>query len=550
MLSDNLSDKVINKLNDVPAYIHYSFIAAISLLLFVPFLGSVHLFDWDEINFAESAREMIVTGNYSRVQINYQPFWEKPPLFFWLQVLSMKVFGINEFAARFPNAICGLFTLSFIFYIGSRHYGRLFGWLWVAAYAGSFLPHFYFKSGIIDPWFNLFIFSGIYFLFQAEANRRLKYFVFAGIATGLAVLTKGPVGLLLVVLTAMIFSMVKRNVNWLTLKGMLAFTFLVLAVSFFWYGFELLQNGPWFIKEFIEYHIRLFSTKDSGHGGPFYYHTIVLLLGCFPASFLALQVLVKSNNFSEVTKNALKLWMAVLFFVVLVLFSIVKTKIIHYSSMCYLPLTFLTAYTLHKGEIKKFTIWATAIFGSLIALLFFLLPVVGNNIHWLQPLLKKDPFALASLSVEVHWSYWLIIFGAAYFIALLFALKLLMRNALKGYLILFGATAMLIFISMPLFVPKIERYSQGSAIDFYKTMQGKDVYVEVTGFKSYAQYFYTAKPYAENNITDKYTLLTRPLDKPLYVVTKIHKVESFLAQHPGFEKYYAKGGFVVMVKMP
>jgi 4-amino-4-deoxy-L-arabinose transferase-like glycosyltransferase len=59
----------------------YPFIIFVSaVIFFIPFLGSVHLFDWDEINFAESAREMIVTGNYSRVQIDFHPFWEKPPL--------------------------------------------------------------------------------------------------------------------------------------------------------------------------------------------------------------------------------------------------------------------------------------------------------------------------------------------------------------------------------------------------------------------------------------------------------------------------------------
>ena len=85
-------------------------IALLSLALFVPFLGGVRLFDWDEINFAESAREMIVTGDYLTVRINFLPFWEKPPLFIWLQVLSMRLFGINEFAARLPNAICGTVT--------------------------------------------------------------------------------------------------------------------------------------------------------------------------------------------------------------------------------------------------------------------------------------------------------------------------------------------------------------------------------------------------------------------------------------------------------
>src|SRR6186997_825968 len=90
------------------------------IFFFIPFLGKVHLFDWDEINFAESAREMIVTGNYSRVMINFQPFWEKPPLFFWLQAASMHVFGITEFAARFPNAVFGIISLLTFYIIGKK----------------------------------------------------------------------------------------------------------------------------------------------------------------------------------------------------------------------------------------------------------------------------------------------------------------------------------------------------------------------------------------------------------------------------------------------
>lgn len=546
MFSENNTVSLNATLEKIPLGIHHLLIVAISLFFFVPFLGSVHLFDWDEINFAESAREMLVTGNYFRVQINYEPFWEKPPLFFWLQALSMKLFGINEFAARFPNAICGMVTLNFIFYIGRKHFSTAFGWLWVAAYIGSLLPHFYFKSGIIDPWFNLFIFSGVYFLFQAENKKQLKYFAFAGIATGLAVLTKGPVGLLLVALTAFVFIFLKRKFAWLSFKGILLFVLLTFAISFFWYGFELLQNGSWFIKEFIEYHIRLFNTRDAGHGGPFFYHPLVILIGCFPASFIALQLLFRKTETKE--NHTLKLWMTILFFAVLILFSIVKTKIVHYSSMCYLPLTFLAAYALYKNVQQPFFSWLFLFFGSIIAIMFTLLPIVGNNIHWLQPLLQKDPFAMANLTVDVNWQYGLSIFGVIYFLAVLFSFLKIRKQEIQGYLILFSATALLIFVSLPFFVPKIERYSQGSAIDFYKTMQGKDVYVEVAGFKSYAQYFYTQKPYAENNITDKYTLLTQPLNKPIYVVTKIHKAEKFLEQHPDFKKYYEKGGFVVLYK--
>ncbi len=138
-------------------------IALLASLVFIPFLGRVHLFDWDEINFAESAREMIVSHDYSTVQIAYRPFWEKPPLFIWMEAASMKLFGVNAFAARLPNAIIGIITLLVIFNIGRRLLDERLGLWWTLIYAGSWLPFFYFKSGIIDPTFNLFIFLAIWF---------------------------------------------------------------------------------------------------------------------------------------------------------------------------------------------------------------------------------------------------------------------------------------------------------------------------------------------------------------------------------------------------
>ena len=186
---------------------NYFVITLLGILFFVPFLGGGHLFDWDEINFAEAAREMIVTGDYFHVQIDYQLFWEKPPLFIWMQVAAMKIFGVNEFAARFPNAICGITTLLLLFTIGKKIHSRRFGWIWVLTYLGSILPHLYFRSGIIDPWFNLLIFSSLYFLiltFSKEENsgqvksifNKNGPLIFGGILLGLAVLTKGPVAIL------------------------------------------------------------------------------------------------------------------------------------------------------------------------------------------------------------------------------------------------------------------------------------------------------------------------------------------------------------------
>jgi hypothetical protein len=96
------------------------------------------------------------------------------------------------------------------------------------------------------------------------------------------------------------------------------------------------------------------------------------------------------------------------------------------------------------------------------------------------------------------------------------------KEYIKGMLFLFYSTAVCLFVYLLAVVPKIERYSQGPAIDFYETLQGKSVYVWPIGFKSYAQYFYAKKPafpvYGE---ADESFLLKGNITRPAYFVVKI-----------------------------
>ncbi|HLK97941.1 MAG TPA: glycosyltransferase family 39 protein, partial [Hymenobacter sp.] len=185
-------------------------LAGVGALFFIPFLGGVRLFDWDEINFAECSREMIVLGDYLRVHIDYKPFFEKPPFFFWCQSAMMNLFGISEFSARLPNALCGIITLVYLYHLGQKIHGHRFGLLWSLAYLGSVTPHLYFRSGIIDPFFNLFIFVSIVnVIFASWKRERLTtpfltpksewtYLLIGGLVLGLGILTKGPIAYLIV----------------------------------------------------------------------------------------------------------------------------------------------------------------------------------------------------------------------------------------------------------------------------------------------------------------------------------------------------------------
>src|SRR5258708_11140689 len=282
------------------------FIAILAAVFFIPFLGRVHVIDWDEVNFAECSREMIKMDDYSRVYINFKPFWEKPPMFFWMQSTAMKIFGVTEFAARLPDAICGIITLIVVFVCGSKIYDKKFGILWALAFGGSLFPNMYFKSGIIDPWFNLFTFLSLYnfILYHWARNgfdkKGLKknpiyYVAWSGIFMGLAILTKGQVSLMIFLLALGVYFIYNRFRFYF--KGWHAILFLIIAsaVTAAWYGYETLKNGPWFVTQFLKYQYRLFTTHDAGQKGFFGYHYIVLLIGCFPASLLAIPSFFKSN---------------------------------------------------------------------------------------------------------------------------------------------------------------------------------------------------------------------------------------------------------------
>ncbi|MDB4344393.1 glycosyltransferase family 39 protein, partial [bacterium] len=459
-------------------YGYQTLLTVIGLLFFLPFLGSVHLFDWDEINFAESSREMLVSKNFFQVQINYEPFMEKPPLFFWLQSFSMFVFGVTEFAARFPNAIFGVLTMLALFKIGRVLRSEKFGFIWALIYFGSFLPNLYYKSGIIDPVFNYFIFTSIYYLIRlinsGKGKEQNKFASLSGLFVGLAIITKGPVGLLLLLLVFAVYWVINRFKRVASVKSVLIFIVTVFTVSFLWFGYELVQNGPWFIVEFVKYQIDLFTTPVAGHSQPFYYHFVVVLIGCFPLSIIAIP---RFFNKKEQDTFEFEKWMKILFWVVMILFSISTTKIVHYSSMAYLPLSFLAAtylFKLHerKLEAKKWMLISIGFFGFVFSSLLTLLPIILDRKEDLLIPNLKDPFAAAQLSVAIPITGWEFLIGVFYFISIVFGVYFLSKlQVIKSVIVLSFSTAFCLLVFTRVMVPKIESFSQGPMIKFYERYQ-------------------------------------------------------------------------------
>lgn len=559
----------------------------IAVVVFYYCMGiwALPLFDWDEINFAELAREMIESGNYHSPTIGYRPFYEKPPLFIWMQVAAMHVFGAGSFAARLPNVICGLVTLLLLLRLSSDDHAFYFGTWWAALLGVSVLPALYFRSGIIDPWFNLFTFLAAWPL-RRPGVPGWRVVAFSGLLLGLAVLTKGPAAGLILGLVCACLLIFRADA-----RGARAVRYLLIGLAGLlpiglWLVFLWPEDGGAFAGEFLRYQWRLFTEQDAGHGGFPGYHATVLLLGCFPAGVLALPALLRHRVYSSASDRLCRY----VFWVTLGVFTVVSTKIVHYSSLCYLPLSYFAARTIigyerslgkigapagatvdvprgergamvDETERPKWANWhrwrnATLIILSLYAMVSLLLPLAAWSLPTLRTLFAEDAELLSRLALPVEWPWYSFVpftvsaAGLAYLIVRRRAHPPHFAAALLIVVFLWTQAALYVFPS------RIQAYTQGAAVEFFAGKAGQNVSVGTAYYKSYAHWFYARVPPPDLEQPSTYDCLDRhcrfhgPNPLPLYFAAPLRKRDQVLREVPDAELLYERGGFAFFVRRP
>lgn len=506
---------------------HYTKWACLFLSIFVSFMalgiGQLDLFDLDETYFAEITREMMLQKTYSQIQFHGAPLYEKPPLFFWIQALSMHLWGLNAFGARFPNLVCGLVSLACIYKIGAKYKTPRFGLIWMGVYATAFLPHFYFKSGIIDPILNYFIFWAIYNLSQANWQNHTKQALWAGLCMGIALLLKGPIGLLIPLITTLLVYGISPLSRKLVFKsGCIALT--ILAI---WLVPELLKHGLVFIRESFKYQLLIYRSFTPTHTHPWYYHFVILGLGCYPSSILALRWLSVKP-----TKNSDQFWMMMqaLLATTLLIATLIGTKIVHYSSMAYWPITFFGAHGLYQGldHGSKSKHDRLALYtGLTIGLILVLIPwLMLYNSYWLSFI--ENPNVHYALEMAMPWNYKDSLPGILYVVGVLSAFGPFLKNhvttrwTLAMFMQLGSLNSFLMHIG-----PKIQAYAQTEMVNFCKAQKGQDVYLTTVGFKAAAPLFYAEQSLEKQKKSqDLSWLLQGPIDKTCLFI--VYKTDEYL----------------------
>ncbi len=305
------------------------------LLLFavvVSFFYNLHaipLFDLDEGAFSEATREMLQRGDFISPYLNGAPRFDKPVFIHWLQMASVSVFGLTEFALRLPSALAASLWIAAVFAFLRRFTEERMALFAALAMTTSLEIPIIAKAATADAVLNLFITTAMLtaYLFHHTRRRHWLYATFA--LMGLGFLTKGPVAVLIPAATTFLFYLSKRDLGtWLRdVFNPIGIT-LFLVVALPWYILQYLHQGDAFIAGFfLKHNIDRFQDPMEGHSGNLFYYLPVVILGVLPYTTVMFTALsrIKALWRDDLGRYAL-LWFGFVF----VFFSLSGTKLPHY----------------------------------------------------------------------------------------------------------------------------------------------------------------------------------------------------------------------------
>ena len=356
---------------------------------------SLPLIDRDEPRFAEASREMIERGDYIVPRFNNQLRLDKPPLAYWAQVASFQIFGQNDFAARFPSAVAAALVALSILAWGSRIGGNHVGWWAAIIFTLSLQTFIHAKAAVADMWLVLFVtlahWAGYELLFEnserqtpnaqrstSNSEYRPWWFLFYLALAG-GFLAKGPIAwtpLLTLAAMKLFVGDVELAKRFKFARGIL----LMLAIVALWGVPALIQTHGEFFRIGIGRHVvgRSFGAME-GHGAnslgiyllllPFYFVTIF-------ASFFPWSIKLPSlanKLWRERDKSRLRsdsygirvdIYLLTAAGIIFVIFSLIKTKLPHYTLPAFPLLSLLLARHLidHRQFLKRCAIVTASIY--------------------------------------------------------------------------------------------------------------------------------------------------------------------------------------------
>jgi 4-amino-4-deoxy-L-arabinose transferase-like glycosyltransferase len=340
-----------------PALRHIGLLLALCGILFFWNLGALGLTDRDEGRNAEAGREMLETGDWMSPTFNYEPRYAKPALVYWLMGASYKMFGVSEFAARFPSAFfgTGLVLMLYLFLARLRDANTgLLGALMLALNLQMIgLNRMALTDSVLIFFTTLSLFA-FWLGFQTTRERRPWLWV-CYMAMGIATLAKGPVGFLVPLIVVALYLTLTQQWRPFWQDGRpLAGTALTILIALPWYAGMWWLHGSEYTDSAQANTVGRFLKPMEGHSFGFLFYLPVLLLGFFPWSgWLLFAWPAAYKNWREARKTSavsdaaqadkLEWFAAAWIFATFIFFTLSSTRLPHYIGPLFPAAAMLTA---------------------------------------------------------------------------------------------------------------------------------------------------------------------------------------------------------------
>lgn len=338
------------------------------LLVAISTLGAaawLPLFDLDEGAFSEATREILASGNWISTTLNDEPRHDKPILIYWLQALSVSLFGFEPLFYRLPSIIASWCWIWVVFQFVKETMNARAAFVSVWLMVSSCLASVIFKAAIADALLNLWlclIFFTCYRLIQHYINHTEIHSVLIvklGVFTGFGFLTKGPIAVVLPGATCLISLLVFRQFylcGLLLRQPLLWLTFIATILP--WHIAVYLDQGMAFFEGFyLGHNLGRFNRTMENHGGSVLYYLQALPLLILPMLGLLGRYLFKGaksvyareflSQFDHLRLLKTILW--AWFLVTLLIFSFSKTQLPHYLLYGLVPIFILSSDALVRG---------------------------------------------------------------------------------------------------------------------------------------------------------------------------------------------------------
>lgn len=313
-------------------------VVALALAVCMFHLGSFGLWEPDEARYAEIAREMLQSGNLLVPHLNYVAYVEKPPLLYWLTTLSFWIFGVSEFAARLPVALSAVAGIIATYFFALRAFGRRHAILAAAILATTPLYALMAQVLTTDMMLTALVTIATFalYLHWQEGGR---WCWVAYVAMALAVMTKGPVGAALPILSMLIWLALRRELRGAIAKfhavpGLL----LVILIAAPWFVAMTIREPGFADFYFVGEHLRRVFEADYSHSEAFYFYIPVIAIGLLPWTLL-----VPFLTWREAARNPARSFCLVAAAFTVVAFSCASAKLIPYILPAVPPLAVLIA---------------------------------------------------------------------------------------------------------------------------------------------------------------------------------------------------------------